>query len=643
MIPIHPFFNPTSRWYYPLRWSLLILLGLAIYGQTFGFSFVFDDVDFIVKNPYIKRFDLVPEMYKTYPYTRTLGFYSFALNYAFHQLNPLGYHIFNFIIHLVAVGFVWALAGIVYRITQARPSIDRLKQEIPFIIAVLFLVHPCQTQAVTYISQRFESMATVFYLGSIYCYLSARLSTSRRHQIMLGAGSIVMAMLGLLTKEVSVTLPLMMLAAEFIFFKGNRWKTSIAVIAGGCVFVLAFIQLVGTDLRLFFHFNPIVSQSHDGDLITVKEYVLTQMRVFLTFMRVLVLPLSQNLDYDYVLSKGLVQPPLTVIGMGVIGAMVYAVFKLRRHFPLIAFGMAWILITFSINLAPRANVIFEHKLYLMSFGFFLILVSILFNVIRGQLLLAKFFLTFIVTLSLLTVVRNQVWQNELTLWNDVVVKSPHKIRPHINLGSAYDRHGQFNEALSQYHQALELNPTSVEAYYGLGNIYSQQGDFIQSLANYDKAIVLNPEYTQAYYNRGNAYVKQGNFTEALRDYNKAIELNPNSPEIYNSRGNIYAQQGRQTEALLNYNKALEIYPTYADGYYNRGLLYGQQGNFHHAISDLNKAIEIKPQDADMYYNRGFAYYQLKDYTNASHDFHHAQELGAVIDPALLQEMKRDHH
>ena len=111
MTIVHLFFNPSSRWYYPLRWLVLIFLGVAIYAQTFGFDFVFDDFIFIVHNPNIVRFDLVHNIWKTFPPTRTIGFYSFAFNYLVNQLHPQGYHIFNFVIHLLAAGLVWALAS----------------------------------------------------------------------------------------------------------------------------------------------------------------------------------------------------------------------------------------------------------------------------------------------------------------------------------------------------------------------------------------------------------------------------------------------------------------------------------------------------------------------------------------------------
>ena len=682
------FLNPSFRWYYPLRWLLIILLGLAIYGQTFGFNFVFDDLDFIVNNPYIKRFDHIHYIWKTFPKTRAIGFYSFALNYHINQLHPQGYHIFNFIVHLLAVGMVWATATVLFKIAGwipfnvrgvTEPSVTI--RELPFVMAVLFLVHPCQTQAVTYISQRFESMATVFYLGTIYCYLCARVSSSQANKIFLFTCSIVLAIFGIFTKEVAATIPLMILAVELIVLKGNlinskkflSWYYYLLIAVLGIIFVLLFTKIVRTNfVDIYVHFSS-PSSSHDGDIITGGRYVLTQMRVFLTFIRLLIFPVHQNLDYDYPLSTGLLNPPLTLLGFCLIGFIAFLIFRLRKDQPLIAFGLAWILITFSINTAPRMNVIFEHKLYLISFGFFLAAVCALSTIIKDRKILFGLLIILIAVLSLVSYKRNQVWENQVTLWEDVTKKSPNKSRPYNGLGVAYDEQGNFIQALSNFNKAIDLNPNYAQAYNGRGNVYSKQGhfvqalfdydkaieidpnyadvyynrgifydkqgDFTQALSNYNKAIEINSDYTEAYYNRGNTYKEQNNFIQALSNYNKAIEENPNYEKAFINRGNIYSREGSFTKAISDYNKAIQIYFEDAVVYVDRGTCYAQQGSFTQALLDYNRAIEINPNYADVYYNRAVSFYQLKEYDRAWKDVYKAEELGIVVSPKFISVLK----
>ena len=597
--------------YYFLRWSVIVLLGLLIYGQSFQFGFVFDDNFFIVDNPYIKNFSQIHSIWHFFPMTRAMGFYSFALNYFFNQLHPQGYHVFNFIVHLISVGLVWALAGLLFKITK-MPE-DSFTREMPFIIAVLFLVHPCQTQAVSYISQRFESMATVFYLGTIYCYLSARVSAKKEDTLMcplfFGLAGFF-TILGILTKEVVITVPAMILASEWILFPSRhsgperrRISTRIYIIlaAGGALLYLLFSRLVHADLSLFL--QSMHSQSHDGDVITPSRYFLTQMRVFLTFLRLLVLPIHQNLDYDYPASSGLLQPPLTLLGLCVMGGIILLIVKLRRSVPLIAFGLAWVLITFSINLAPRMNVIFEHKLYLISFGFFLTTVVLLSHLVPNRRALMWILWCIILALAFTSFQRNQVWKSEFTIWDDAVQKSPHKARPYTNRGRVYAQEGKMTQALADYNKAIEIYSNYEGVYYNRGNAYRAQGQLTQALADYNKAIEINPKYADAYNNRGGIYDKEGNFIQAISDYSKAIAINLQSAEGYYNRGTTYMKQGNLIQAMSDYNKAIAINPDYAHAYNNRGLIYSIQGDLTRSLSDFNKAIEINPNYADAYKNR----------------------------------------
>ncbi len=516
--------NPSHRWYYPLRWLLLIAVGLAVYGQTFGFGFVFDDHIFIVNDDYIRSFDRIHELLFSHArHARGVAMYSFAFNYFLNQLDPRGYHIFNFAVHILTTALVWATARVVLRIAKRDPQDNNyLYQELPFIIALLFLVHPCQTQAVTYITQRFESMATFFYVGAVYCYLRARLSPSGKTKVGFFTVAGLCAALGIMTKEVVATLPVMVLATEMILLKARRSLVMAAALAG-VLFTVLVINFAGTNLPKFSMSFP--SESHDGDIITTGKYFLTQMRVFLTFARLLVFPVGQNLEYDYPLSTGIFSPPLTFVGMVLMGTMAVLVFWLRRNFPLIAFGMAWMLITFSINMVPRPNVIFEHKMYLISFGFCAAAVGTLYLLIKNQKTLAKLLVLMIVVLSVFSFARNQTWRNELVLWEDIVKKSPEKSRSWANLGRVYGNMGRFDEAIGMLNKAIAMDPTDDVSYMNRGVLYGQKGDYDQALRDLTKAIEMDPTYLSKFVKRAWIYTQQHNDKAAQADLSHAGQGN----------------------------------------------------------------------------------------------------------------------
>jgi len=599
--------------YYFLRCSVLLILGLMVYGQTFHFGFVFDDQYFIVNNPFIRNFNHVPMMWHVFPITRLVGMYSFALNYYFNQLHPQGYHIFNFIVHLTATGLVWALASLLFKITKVLPAKDRLTQELPFIIAVLFLIHPGQTQAVTYITQRFESMATVFYLSTVYFYLRARLSTGMTRRIILFGLAASSAILGVMTKEVIVTVPVMILASEWILFPQKNNKVLYAAIVFCAVLLVAVLsKMLHAGINIFLQ-TGFPSESHDSDILTPAHYVLTQMRVFLTFLRLLVLPIHQNLDYDYPASSGFFHPPLTLAGLLVISGIIHLIVKLRRRYPLTAFGLAWILITFSINLAPRSNVIFEHKLYLISFGFLLAVVSALAILIKSRKAFRWILLCMIAILAVMGFQRNKIWSSELNIWDDTLRTSPHKARPYNNRGLAYFHQGNFIRAMEDYNKAIEINPGYSGAYNNRGLLYFQDGDFNRAISDLSQAIVKSTEYAatySSYSNRGLAYYRQGNLPQALADYNKALDINPLFAQAYSNRGLLYYNQDSYARAILYYSKAIELNPDVSIEYNNRGTCYVHLGKYSEALADYNKAIENDSNNVEANKNRALMIYLL---------------------------------
>ncbi len=594
--------------YYLLRCFVLLLIGLLIYAQTFQFDFVFDDYIFVVTNPFIKNFTHFNVMWHAFPMTRLVGMLSFSLNYHFDQLHARGYHIFNFIVHMLAVGLGWALADLLFRMVKWPPSEDRIIKELPFIIAVLFLVHPCQTQAVTYITQRFESMATVFYLGAVYFYLRGRLSTQWAYKIILFAFAGFSVILGILTKEVVITLPAMILALEWILFpKKNNKKGYIILAAIGVLLYLLFTKLVHANLSVFLQSIP--SESHDGDILTPTHYFLTQMRVFLTFLRLLVLPVHQNLDYDYPASTGFFHPPLTLVGFCVIGYFIFLIIKLRRNFPLMSFGLAWVLITFSINLAPRSNVIFEHKLYLISFGFILFAVAALSVLLKNQGTLLKVLWCIIAVLSIVSFQRNKVWANELVLWQDSIKMSPNKARVNASLGRVYGSLGRYDEAIYYLGRSIAIHPDNI-TYENRGVIYSLQGKMAQALDDLDKSINMEPQYSLPYIKRAWVYNEQHNYSAAMVDLGRAIQLEPYFSDAYIERGMIWMETGNTPKALEDFKRALILAPLDFQVYMKLGVVYYSVGRYDLALEDFTKAQVLEPASSDAVQYKSFCLKKL---------------------------------
>jgi tetratricopeptide (TPR) repeat protein len=283
------------------------------------------------------------------------------------------------------------------------------------------------------------------------------------------------------------------------------------------------------------------------------------MRVFLTFLRLLVVPIHQNLDYDYPASTGLWGPPLTLVGLCVLLGLSALVFQVRRNFPLVAFGLAWVLITFSVNLAPRSNVIFEHKLYLISFGFILAVAAALSKAVANRRRLLMIFGCMAVVLGLISFERNKVWADELTLWKDSLKNSPQKARVNANLGRVYGTLGQLDQAVYYLSRAIAINPDNI-SYENRGVIYSLQGRYSRALEDLNISIKMDPGYFPTYVKRSWVLQKQGQYNAALMDLDHAIQAGPYFTDAYIERGMLLAQIGQLRQAAMDFQKVLDIDP-----------------------------------------------------------------------------------
>ena len=623
---------------------IISFLGIIIYSNTFNCSFQFDDLHYIVENSFIRTFQNFLTHWQFYP-CRFIPFLSIAINYHFSGLNVFSYHVFNLIVHLASAILVWWLT----LLTLSTPAMkeNKITQHVNLIAlfaGLVFVSHPLQTEAVTFIWQRTASMAAMFYLASLCLYVKSRLlATSGDHN---GRPyyifSLIMAVAAMFTKENSITLPLMIVLHEFCFFDVgkepvfSRMKWPYLTPFLLTLFIIPLTILL-TKSGGFLENQGFVTPS--GLLLSPWQYLLTQFRVIVTYIRLLFLPLNQNLDYNYPISKSIFEGP-TLLSLLFIISILYSAKKLLLKYRLISFCIFWFFLSLSIesSLLPLQDVIFEHRLYLPLVGYSIFLVSSMYyflgeNATKKMMIVLSIIITFN---SILTFQRNNVWKDEITLWSDTVQKSPNKARPNYDLGLAYYKSGNIIQSILNYNKAIKIKPNYVEAHYNLGLSYYKLGLLSPSNLEYNKTIEIDPNFVNAYINRGNNYIMKGNLPQALSDYNKAIEINPNIPEAYYSRGSVYVKQNNLAPAILEYNKAIKINPNYVGAYLNRGNTYLMQDNFTQALSDYNKIIEINPHFTMAYYNRGCLYDKQGNLTEALSNYNKAIDINSNYTPAYLK-------
>ncbi len=620
-----------------LKIFLLISVGLACYANSFHASFQYDDYAVIVNNYAIFNLGNLKAIWNFY-HTRFIGMLSFALNYHFHGTDVFGYHVVNFAIHLINAFLVWFLVALTLATRDTlhatrnnlSPVTCHVSRVTAFFAALLFLIHPLQTEAVTYIYQRITALATLFYLASLCFYIKARvaweLNGGKGKTFVPALASLVTALLAMFTKELSITLPLMVLFYELFWFRSPRQVTSdkrqpvtcYVSLVTVCLFIFLIIPaMYGLDIKGFLT-TPQISESHAGDTATLGSYLLTQLRIIVLSWRLFLFPMGQNVHWDIALSKSLWEWPTFLSLLTVLGVGIFA-WKVRTKVPMVSFGIFWFFIAYSSNLVPRTHIFFEHWLYLPLVGLCLAASEAATFVTRNtpdirknigrdsdrienecrkrQVTRVACRVSLVTILIVLTFHRNQIWQTPTAFWQDIVKKSPQQAIGYQGLGRIYYDQGMHDTAFAYFNQALSRDPNYVEAYLSRGQIFKLKKDFDHALADYDKALQLSKPFAQSYAfnNRGDVYYAMGRYDLALTDYDKALAIQVNYPNALNNRGMVYLLYKKFDLALADFNTALKLNPQYAYAYSNRGVLYMIQKEYGLAIKDFQEALKINPQ------------------------------------------------
>ncbi len=597
--------------FYWIAGLTLLVFGFLIYGNTLGAFFQLDDHTSIIRDYSVHSLRHIGKIWERRPAT-FISYLTFALNYQWSGLQPWSYHLVNLLIHVASAWLVFLFARDLFDTRPVQSAVERnelpqsLKDQnrLALFTALIFLAHPLQTEAVTYIVQRNTSLATFFYLGALVAYARARLTGG----IVYWTAALISTLLGFFTKQITYTIPISMAVYEICFLSAGQDKGF-----KGIRRVLPFVFLLGVVYFALYHqevmrqgFRATAAETSE---ISRKTYLLTESRVLVTYLRLLFLPLGQNLDYDYSLSTSFSVPVAASLTL-LLCLMGLGVWLYRRGNRIAAFGIAWFFVTLSIesSVIPIRDVIFEHRLYLPMTGFALILSTSLWRFLGARpRLCSVVFVLILAVLGVLTYQRNRVWASETSLWTDVVGKSPKKSRAANNLGGAYQRLGDFSQAAVWYEKAVKLDPKNIDPYINLGMVAEHDEDYPEARKNYEKAIELGPRDGSAFSNLGRLYIREGDYDEAIPYFEKALQKDSLDIKSLNNLAYIYDQKGDLDKEIALYEKAVQIDPQYKIALKNLGIAYGRKGNYSKSIEILLRARQLDPRDAEIDLNLGVSY------------------------------------
>jgi tetratricopeptide (TPR) repeat protein len=616
-----------------------------VYHNTFQNPFIFDGLESITDNPHIRHlWPIWKAMYT--PSDRTVSgrpvlSLSLAVNYQISGEDVWSYHALNLIIHILAALVLFGIIRRTLLSERLRERFGKSSTPLAFICAVIWVVHPLQTESVTYVIQRAESLMGLFYLLTLYCAIRGFASSRGRWWYMAAAFACAS---GMGTKEVMVTAPVMVLLYDRIFvsrsFKDvlarRRW-----FYAGLIATWMILAALLWTSPRGR-------SAGFGIERVPPLQYATTQCEIILHYMRLSFWPDPLVLDYRWPVAKSLADVALAAALLGaLLGAMILAL-RYRSEAGYLGVWFFGILAPTS-SFIPILDLAFEHRMYLSLAAVVTGTILCMYWIGRrtsNRIAVVKQLRRFgyamavglIAILGLLTHQRNQDYRSAISIWNDTIEKRPANFRAYNNRAVAYEKKGEYDLALRDYNSALEVNPKYAVSHNGRGVTYTYMGRHDLAMADFTRAIALDGEYAKPYNNRGTAFTRRGMYDRAIADCTKAIELNPEYYKAYNNRAVAYGYKGMSDLAIRDCTKAIKLNPQYARSYGNRAVTYSDMGKSELAIRDFSKSLALDPRHAASYSGRGLTYAKMGRYDLAIRDFDKALELNPN-DPATRKDRK----
>jgi Tfp pilus assembly protein PilF len=591
-------------------WSILLIfigIGVSLYGNALDNGFYYDDIHQIVENPFTRSLSSIPQFFidlttttrnpvwKGYHY-RPLLLSTFSLNYWLGGLNPIGYHLVNLAFQ---VGSSFLVFLIVRRFWGSfSPALAA---------GLVMLCNPFNAEVVNYITARSSVMATFFYLLSFFAYIRFRPPWPEGRVgdkapgnlwIWVSLGSFS---LGLLTKEIVITLPLILLLYEWTFVPktDHSWKTLIRQVAPFFILFLGYLLI-----------RKLVSGMM-GSPVGIRDlqtHVWVQFKALAATWQLILFPVNLSVIHDVPAPQSLLEWKLMgsiLLFIGLLGIIVWVLRSDHRKSRMIGFSIAWFYITLlPTTLIPLVLVLQENRGYIAGISFAFIVGVLVFHLEsrrEGRLKQVAWGGIGIIILAygIGVIVRNQVWESEVNLWQDAVHKAPLFDETHNSLGIAYQHMGWYEAAADEMRRAVELNPSRPDLHSNLGGVSMYLGKEDLAEKEYRESIRLDPYFDRAHTNLGILLRRRGDWEAAKQELETAFRIYPFSDLTLYNLSRVYQQEGRPDKALKLLTDALEKNPNLPKIQWQLGLLYKEQGDNAAAREAFERALRIDPTLGDV--------------------------------------------
>ncbi len=618
--------------------ALLAVACLLVYANSFRNNFVWDDHALVLNNSFLPEWRNVPKLFTTNLFAgaeeqssfyRPLQALTFMVDYHLWGKEPFGFHLTNTLLHLTNALLLYYLLA-----SMTNP-------QVAFIAGLLFIVHPLQTEAITYIAGRADPLALGFLLTALLCY---RKSGARPGTNLWGVASLVAFLLALLSKEMAMILPALLILYDLIADPPAHPRDLLGRFGRRYLPYLVVLVAYGAGRRLVtdLHMTP------GGPSLTFSQRLLLSLSVFGEYLWILALPRNLHMERTVPIPDSPATPAVLIGALALLllmGAAYWAWPRMRA----LTFGIGWFILGFLpiSNLVPLNAYMAEHWMYLPAIGLFLA-VGLAIEMTRGHTLRRWAIGLFAVVVAFdagTAIRRNQDWKDGETFYTLTLKAAPDSWRVHANLGFMYVGRREFDRAIEPLQSAVRLNAFETTSYVGLGRAYEGLGRDQEAIAEFEKALLISPRAPGAHRHLAQLYMKMGakeraalhfetipreerlqsilthlaagdrhmearQYPEAVKAYQQALENSPADADLRSKLGLAYAAMGDGERARQEYERALKTNPESVNTRNYLGALLMQKEMWKEAVEQFREVLLRLPNHADARNNLGIAYYQL---------------------------------
>lgn len=683
----------ASFWQYAIAPLFLAISTAIFYAPSLTYAFQFDDLANIVKF-YDIRHKTIGELF--FFSQRWISYWLNTRYYALGKFEPFWYRFGNICFHTISGLLIYAVLFVALSRYTKTSFFARHAQAIATVTALLFLLHPVQTQTVSYVIQgQLEGLAFLsMMLASLLllCFSGTKSKKTRRICALL---LFALAPFAACTKEISIVIPALLVLMDWFFCaQGNlrlllkRWwlhAIFAGVLWGTLLYFLKpafFANIFGLNMAIRNNVGNVLTEN-PTDLITVWPFLISQFKVIAHYLHIFVWPFSMSVEYDWKMARHVYDPEVVFpfAALALLGG--YLLQRLRKNrIDLISFGFLWffMIILPRSSFIPSTELLVDYKTYGASFGIFFLCAAALvfvFNLISARIAQYEQQVSYAAMLAVAcafgfaTYQRNTVWRSGEEFWGDVIAHAPNKARAYNNLGVALAEKNQFAAALPYFQKAMEMDTHYPDPVNNLSVAYGALGQVDNAIAVMKKSIQMQPGYPEGYNNIASFYMAKREFKLAHENLKTAIKMRPHYGKAYFNLGRLLLEEGRREEAweafrsccsradfdnevgfsayanmsfelkkfddaITGYTKLLTITPNNTEVHLNLANAYYSKQEYEKAKAQYGRLLALSPHDARAHFNLGEVYFAQRDDARALACYERARDLNQGIPQVYLR-------